>query len=1136
MKLEEPLLPKPRRSLRSKIHDVLEGKGPYGSSYSFFLTVVILVNIASFVLSTEQKMDDYRAVFDKVETATVCIFTIEYVLRFSTRGGTCLSRIRWMFTNFFSIVDLISILPFYVDLAIPGRQSFLATQWVRVARLLRLLPPLPYDLIWKKSSKLLMASGFAGFTVWVICAALYYWFETNNPEMTYCPDDEFKHEDACWNRFHSIPAAMYYSLLNFFGEFPLADQHSLGGRFVGGFIQVMGAAVMAIPAGALGNAFSEVVEKEMNDEEAAEQQDGVDPEAQTQKTPLKVGVDTVRCLDGEREVKTYPVTEDFAVDLADAWFILSVLLVAASSLYFILGTLRNLPSRLDELLFVLAVLDVIATVTFSVEYIYRIRAASSVSSSGLSSLRYIVSGFGIIDGLCALIPAFGYVYPKPFLRAFATLRILKLERYIGAFSSFKQILWQNRAVLSVTGGAAAVMWVIFSTLMYYAERKNPDPEMASHYSSVSTSMWVTLLNLSGEAPLCEYTTAGKFISALMGLIGVGFVTIPMGVLGSGFQDLLEQEEEATASTAPKKPGPAVEPQWMTFRQLVYKFLQGSAANQVEDLNRWEARAVYFERLIFFTIFVTVMAAIMETVDGFDPPGSFNRQVLDVIEIMATLLFTVEYGLRYFSAPEAPEWAARGYVSDGAARWSFATSISIIDLCAIAPYYLALCGSSLADQYDGELRMLRIFRLLTLDKYIPSVSLIGRVFAKHAKDFQMAAYASASLWLIFSALMWLTERHDTTEVDDLTMAQRYGTMFSAMPYTLVHLTGDYPLIDYDFPAKCVLFLALLFAVGVVSVPTGLLASGFTQELKKFRAEERQKRVDAATTIERAIISYLRRRRLRKITEETKAQSMNLKRQKDIVKKDNPNKIKMVDFLEQKTLAGRVWKKVMLLLIILNVLAVIGESMSWVKEALGSHFLNGFELMSVLLFTFEYLANVWSANANIRYCFHRRNYTLSFFGIVDLVTVAPFWVQSAMYLSGMQFNAFIFRIARLLRILQLEDFVESFTLLDDAWRSCRETMVATGFMALLVWVCGAVLFYEFEQDNPAMEGAFKDLPSSMYFIIFLGGEWAKIDFTPGGKIVCVIYCVVGIGLYGIPIGAVFEAFSDVLAEDEGKAEDE
>ena len=97
---------------------------------------------------------------------------------------------------------------------------------------------------------------------------------------------------------------------------------------------------------------------------------------------------------------------------------------------------------------------------------------------------------------------------------------------------------------------------------------------------------MTLLNLSGEAPLCEYTPVlprslflcsfaartnraevGKFISALMGrsaqpdstpahvqeghifvagLIGVGFVTIPMGLLGSGFQDYLEQEDGHTS--------------------------------------------------------------------------------------------------------------------------------------------------------------------------------------------------------------------------------------------------------------------------------------------------------------------------------------------------------------------------------------------------------------------------------------------------------------------------------------------------------------------------------------------------------------------------------------------------------------
>merc|ERR1719172_140490 len=132
--------------------------------------------------------------------------------------------------------------------------------------------------------------------------------------------------------------------------------------------------------------------------------------------------------------------------------------------------------------------------------------------------------------------------------------------------------------------------------------------------------------------------------------------------------------------------------------------------------------------------------------------------------------------------------------------------------------------------------------------------------------------------------------------------------------------------------------------------------------------------------------------------------------------------------------------------------------------------------------------------------------------------------------------IFRVVRVLRILQLEDFVETFTLLDDAWFNCRDSIFACGFMALLVWVCGSVLFYTFEKGNPAQEGAFDSLPSSMYYsIIFLGGEWAKIDFTPCGKMVCLFYCVAGIGVYSIPVGAVFEAFNNVLAERDASVAD-
>ena len=46
-------------------------------------------------------------------------------------------------------------------------------------------------------------------------------------------------------------------------------------------------------------------------------------------------------------------------------------------------------------------------------------------------------------------------------------------------------------------------------MMYYTERENPDLEMARYYQDIPSAMWITLLNLSGECPLCDFTAMGK---------------------------------------------------------------------------------------------------------------------------------------------------------------------------------------------------------------------------------------------------------------------------------------------------------------------------------------------------------------------------------------------------------------------------------------------------------------------------------------------------------------------------------------------------------------------------------------------------------------------------------------------------
>jgi hypothetical protein len=49
------------------------------------------------------------------------------------------------------------------------------------------------------------------------------------------------------------------------------------------------------------------------------------------------------------------------------------------------------------------------------------------------------------------------------------------------------------------------------------------------------------------------------------------------------------------------------------------------------------------------------------------------------------------------------------------------------------------------------------------------------------------------------------------------------------------------------------------------------------------------------------------------------------------------------------------------------------------------------------------------------------------------------------------------------------------------------------------------------------------------IFLSGEWGQVDFSLPGKVLCCLLVVVGIGLYSIPVGALFDAFGEVLAEE-------
>lgn len=63
------------------------------------------------------------------------------------------------------------------------------------------------------------------------------------------------------------------------------------------------------------------------------------------------------------------------------------------------------------------------------------------------------------------------------------------------------------------------------------------------------------------------------------------------------------------------------------------------------------------------------------------------------------------------------------------------------------------------------------------------------------------------------------------VEICTMSDCYEKNFKSFPLTGIRLPGDFPIVEYDGVGRIVCFFMVIAAVGIVSIPSGVIASGF-----------------------------------------------------------------------------------------------------------------------------------------------------------------------------------------------------------------------------------------------------------------------------------------------------------------------
>lgn len=213
--------------------------------------------------------------------------------------------------------------------------------------------------------------------------------------------------------------------------------------------------------------------------------------------------------------------------------------------------------------------------------------------------------------------------------------------------------------------------------------------------------------------------------------------IPIGVLGAGFEEIVgrenkddaeelrraasSSEEDANADTSNNRSSSSSS---TTNNTNTNQSIERAAYNFVNGLG--SSAAQQFELTIYGLIFLAVAVGCWQTVEG-------QQNAFSEIEWFAVIVFTIEYIIRLVGVGADPLFAPSpmNRLNWFTCRLRFMISFySIIDLLAIVPFYLTVAlPNSIVNDYDEYLRMLRIIRLVKLDKYVPSITLVGKSFSE-----------------------------------------------------------------------------------------------------------------------------------------------------------------------------------------------------------------------------------------------------------------------------------------------------------------------------------------------------------------------------------------------------------------------
>ncbi|KAI0357486.1 voltage-gated potassium channel [Trametes cingulata] len=239
----------------------------------FFTTALIVISAVVTVLETVPAFHSIPAsVWFGLETTLVVLFTIEYIARCIAHGTSWMRFAKWII-SFFGIIDLLGILPYYIEIALQQDTSTLFRFTI-----LRTFSTIEVMyLSFRRSQHALLALSFFVVMVLVVFSTLLYFAERGTWDETL---GTFLNSDGDPSQFASIPAAGWYAYtlpaITTVGYGEITPRSFLG-RIVTLPLLVFGLLLIALPTFVLGREFSLVWELMEENQKTHEADEDVEP-------------------------------------------------------------------------------------------------------------------------------------------------------------------------------------------------------------------------------------------------------------------------------------------------------------------------------------------------------------------------------------------------------------------------------------------------------------------------------------------------------------------------------------------------------------------------------------------------------------------------------------------------------------------------------------------------------------------------------------------------------------------------------------------------------------------------------------------------------------------------------------------